>query len=157
MSVVNFSVSDDLTVDTPYGPVPLRCFSIRVAEVTCELVFLQRHHDQGVMDARHDTINHKANVTAMMESNVDALLSVCSVRGSVLSFPPGKAVLADQYIDFTGVAMTFHDDESTFTSVTLPFDHEMNLRLEAVLRARSNPPCRRTASLHVLAYARATV
>lgn len=127
--------SDDLTVDTPYGPVPLRCFSIRVAEVTCELVFLQRHHDQGGHGRPPHMINHKANVTAMMESNVDALLSVCSVGAVASSFPPGKVGLADQYIDFTGVAMTFHDDESTFTSVTLPFDPEMNLRLEAVLRA----------------------
>ena len=125
--------SDDLTVDTPYGPVPLRCFSIRVAEVTCELVFLQRHHDQGGHGRPPHMINHKANVTAMMESNVDALLSVCSVGAVASSFPPGKVGLADQYIDFTGVAMTFHDDESTFTSVTLPFDPEMNLRLEAVL------------------------
>ena len=83
-------------------------------------------------------INHKANVTAMMESNADALLSVCSVGAVASSFPPGKVGLADQYIDFTGVAMTFHDDESTFTSVTLPFDPEMNLRLEAVLRAAQN-------------------
>jgi 5'-methylthioadenosine phosphorylase len=42
--------------------------------------------------------------------------------------------LADQYIDFTGVTATFHDDESVFTSVTVPFDESMNGLLEVALR-----------------------
>ena len=42
--------------------------------------------------------------------------------------------LAEQYIDFTGVTTTFHDDESTFTSVTMPFDEVITNKLEQVLR-----------------------
>ena len=83
-------------------------------------------------------INHKANMTAMSQSNVDAVLSVCSVGAIASSFIPGKVGLAGQYIDFTGVATTFHDDESTFTSVTVPFDETMNSVAEAVLRKVQN-------------------
>ena len=35
---------DDLTVDTPYGAVPLRCCSIQMGGSQHEVVFLQRHH-----------------------------------------------------------------------------------------------------------------
>ena len=43
--------------------------------------------------------------------------------------------MAEQYVDFTGVETTFHDDEAVFTSVTVPFDSDMNAKLEAILRA----------------------
>ena len=72
---------------------------------------------------------------AINEANVDAVLSVCSVGAIAPTFPPGKVALAEQYIDFTGVETTFHDDEAVFTSVTVPFDVDMNARLEIILRA----------------------
>ena len=70
---------------------------------------------------------------AMEGAKVEAVLSVCSVGAVAASFPPGKVALASQYIDFTGVATTFHDDEAVFTSATLPFDSAMNDRLETIL------------------------
>ena len=79
-------------------------------------------------------INHRANMAAMGDADVDAVLSVCSVGAVASSFPPGKVALAEQYIDFTGVTTTFHDDESTFTSVTMPFDEVIINKLEQVLR-----------------------
>ena len=78
-------------------------------------------------------INHRANMRAMEGAKVDAVLSVCSVGAIAASFPPGKVALASQYIDFTGVATTFYDDEAVFTSATLPFDPAMNDRLETIL------------------------
>ena len=126
--------TDDVHVDTPFGRVPLRCFSLNIQGTSHELVFLQRHHSSSGHGCPPHMINHKANITAISQSNVDAVLSVCSVGAIASSFVPGKVALAEQYIDFTGVATTFHDDESTFTSVTVPFDEEMNALLEAVLR-----------------------
>ena len=69
---------------------------------------------------------------------MDAVLSVCSVGCIVEDFPPGRVGLANQYIDFTGQTTTFHDDEAEFTSVTVPFDQDINTRLEAVLRNEQN-------------------
>jgi len=125
---------NDVRVDTPYGPVPLRLCSLQVDSVSHEVVFLQRHHNSSGHGCPPHMINHKANMSAMAGAKVDAVLSVCSVGAIVASFPPGKVGLAQQYIDFTGVATTFHDDEAVFTSATVPFDHEMNDRLEAILR-----------------------
>ena len=126
--------TDDVRVDTPFGQVPLRCFTLNIQGQVHELMFLQRHHSPSGHGCPPHVIDHKANITAMSESNVDAILSVCSVGAIAATFPPGKVALAQQYIDFTGVATTFHDDESTFTSVTVPFDETMNQTLEEVLR-----------------------
>ncbi len=126
--------TDDVHVDTPFGSVPLRCFSLEIQGQSHELIFLQRHHSSSGHGCPPHMINHKANMTAISQSNVDAILSVCSVGAIASTFAPGKVGVAEQYIDFTGVATTFHDDESTFTSATVPFDEEMNSILEAVLR-----------------------
>lgn len=127
---------DDLSVDTPYGRVPLRSFSIELPDgARCELVFLQRHHNASGHGCPPHRINHRANIMAMNDANVDAVLSVCSVGAVAPSFPPGKVALAQQYIDFTGVETTFHDDEAVFTSVTVPFDASINARLEVILRS----------------------
>ena len=124
---------DRVTAETTYGPVPLRCFSIESNGQSHELVFLQRHHRNGGHGCPPHAINHRANVKAMQEANVDALLSVCSVGAIAPDFPPGKIALAGQYIDFTGISTTFHDEEARFTSVTLPFDEALNASIEPIL------------------------
>tara|TARA_Y100000813_G_C23823705_1_gene194179 strand:+ start:88 stop:495 length:408 start_codon:yes stop_codon:yes gene_type:complete len=98
--------TDDVHVDTPFGRVPLRCFSLNIQGTSHELVFLQRHHSSSGHGCPPHMINHKANMTAISQSNVDAVLSVCSVGAIASSFVPGKVALAEQYIDFTGVATT---------------------------------------------------
>ena len=126
--------TDDVNVDTPFGRVPLRCFSLSVQGTTHELIFLQRHHNASGHGCPPHNINHRANMMAMNKSNVEAVLSVCSVGAIASNFPPGKVALADQYVDFTGVETTYHDDEAVFTSVTVPFDATINAKLEAILR-----------------------
>lgn len=124
---------DDVNVDTAYGSVPLRLCTVQIGGEDHEVVFLQRHHNPSGHGCPPHMINHRANMRAMEGAKVDAVLSVCSVGAIAASFPPGKVALASQYIDFTGVATTFHDDEAVFTSATLPFDPTMNDRLETIL------------------------
>ncbi|MEL0331486.1 MAG: MTAP family purine nucleoside phosphorylase [Candidatus Poseidoniales archaeon] len=126
---------DDLRVETAYGVVPLRSCTLEVGGQSCELIFLQRHHNPSGHGCPPHQINHRANMVAMNDSNVDLVVSVCSVGAVASTFPPGKVALADQYIDFTGVETTFHDEDAVFTSVTQPFDTAVNERLEAVLRS----------------------
>lgn len=124
---------DDVKVDTAYGSVPLRLCTVQIGGEHHEVVFLQRHHNSSGHGCPPHMINHRANMRAMEGAKVDAVLSVCSVGAIAASFPPGKVALASQYIDFTGVATTFYDDEAVFTSATLPFDPAMNDRLETIL------------------------
>ena len=125
---------DSISVSTPYGSVPLTCISIDDQGVEKELIFLQRHHNESGHGCPPHQINHRANMMAMNDAQIDGIMAVCSVGSLDVSFPPGKVALAEQYIDFTGVESTFHDDESVFTSVTEPFDLSMNEQLDTALR-----------------------
>ena len=118
---IEISRSDDI------GEVPLTC----VKSGSNELIFLERHHGQGTTPPHN--INHRANIEAMLGAGVDAILAVCSVGTIPEDFPPGSVGYASQYIDFTGVTMSFHDDDAQFTSMTKPFDEDMNQKLESVL------------------------
>ena len=126
--------TDLVNVQTTWGEVPLTCMTLEKDGKTKELIFLQRHHNgEGVNKPPH-TINHRANVMALKDSGCEAIMAVCSVGAIAHDFPPGKVGLAEQYIDFTGVASTFHDNEAVFTSVTEPFSSNLNSILEVSLR-----------------------
>jgi 5'-methylthioadenosine phosphorylase len=125
---------DDVIVETNWGEVPLTCLKLSSAEGEKELLFLQRHHNKGNPSKPPHMIEHRANISALANSGCDAIMAVCSVGAISADFPPGKVALANQYIDFTGVASTFHHEDATFTSVTEPFDGELNEVLLGVLR-----------------------
>lgn len=128
-------LSDESVIaDTEYGNVPLRCISIARDNVSGELVFLQRHHHKEGKSTPPHKINHKANIMAVKNCNLDAVVSICSVGTLSNDFPPGRIGFADQYIDFTGIATTFFDDNAEFTSVTIPFDPELNDTISQSLR-----------------------
>ncbi len=118
---------DDVIVDTKYGSVPLTCMS----SSGNELIFLQRHHGEK-MTTPHK-INHRANIIALKEAGVDKIISICSVGTISIDFPPGSIGFASQYIDFTGVECTFFEPEAKFTSVTQPFDQNMNKQISEIL------------------------
>ncbi len=130
------SRTDDVIVDTEYGQVPLKCITVDIIATgeQKELFFLQRHHNQDKANKPPHMINHRANIAALKEACCDVIISVCSVGSLVSDFPPGKVALANQYIDFSGVATTFSDEFATFTSVTEPFSADLNKKLETILR-----------------------
>ncbi|DAC32374.1 MAG TPA: MTAP family purine nucleoside phosphorylase [Candidatus Poseidoniaceae archaeon] len=125
---------DQVVVETPYGEVPLTCIELTHGEVKKELIFLQRHHNDGEASKPPHMIEHRANMKALADAGCEAIMAVCSVGAIPQDFPPGKVALANQYLDFTGHASTFHDDAAVFTSVTDPFDSTLNATLESVLR-----------------------
>lgn len=126
---------DDVAVETPWGEVPLTCMRLSANKEEKELVFLQRHHNHGQASKPPHMIDHRANMRALYDAGCEAVMAICSVGAIAEDFPPGKVALAEQYIDFTGVATTFHDDSAVFTSVTQPFDSLLNERLQNILRS----------------------
>ncbi len=119
--------SDNVVAQTDYGQVPMLC----VKSGSNELFFIERHHGSGTTPPHQ--INHRANIQALSGAGVDAILAVCSVGAIPVDFPPGSVGYATQYIDFTGVDMSFFKDDVKFTSMTEPFDSEMNEKLHQVL------------------------
>ena len=124
---IEVSRSDNIVAQTDYGPVPILC----VKSGSNELFFIERHHGSGTTPPHQ--INHRANIQALAGAGVDAILAVCSVGAIPVDFPPGSVGYATQYIDFTGVDMSFFKDDVKFTSMTEPFDSEMNKKLHHVL------------------------
>ena len=124
---IEVSRSDNIVAQTDYGPVPMLC----VKSASNELFFIERHHGSGTTPPHQ--INHRANIQALAGAGVDAILAVCSVGAIPVDFPPGSVGYAIQYIDFTGVDMSFFKDDVKFTSMTEPFDSEMNNKLHQVL------------------------
>ena len=124
---IEVSRSDNIVAQTDYGPVPILC----VKSGSNELFFIERHHGSGTTPPHQ--INHRANIQALSGAGVDAILAVCSVGAIPVDFPPGSVGYATQYIDFTGVDMSFFKDDVKFTSMTEPFDSEMNKKLHHVL------------------------
>ena len=129
---------DDVTVETPWGEVPLTCMRLQAGDDEKELFFLQRHHNGQQASKPPHMIEHRANMRALADAGCEAVMAVCSVGAIASDFTPGKVGLANQYIDFTGIATTFHDDSAVFTSVTEPFDSDLNSRLSSVLRKVQN-------------------
>ena len=124
---IEVSRSDNIVAQTDYGPVPMLC----IKSGPNELFFIERHHGSGTTPPHQ--INHRANIQALSGAGVDAILAVCSVGAIPVDFPPGSVGYATQYIDFTGVDMSFFKDDVKFTSMTEPFDSEMNNKLHQVL------------------------
>lgn len=124
------------TVETPYGPVSLKVMEL-AGSASHTLVFMQRHghsHTTGKGMTPPHLINHHANMKAMAEMKVDAIIATASVGTIVPHFPPGRVGVANQYIDFSGKVVTFHEDDAKFTSVTQPFDARINELLLGTLR-----------------------
>ena len=112
---------DEILLETPYGEVPVSCLEFENGK---KIIFLQRHHGKAMMPPHE--INHQANIFALYEARVEAILSVCSVGAIAEDFQPGQIDFANQYIDFSGIATSFHYNEAIFTSMTSPFDSKMN-------------------------------
>lgn len=133
---------EDTVAKTEYGDVHLviivledaPCYPVIDRGIQHTIVFVQRHHNvTGGMMPPH-SINHRANMRALADQSVEAIIATSSVGAIVSSFPPGRVGIARQYIDFTGVPMTFHDTNAKFTSVTQPFDVALNKQLDTTLR-----------------------
>ncbi|MGB1589674.1 MAG: MTAP family purine nucleoside phosphorylase [Candidatus Poseidoniaceae archaeon] len=128
-SSIDVISSESITAETRFGEVPLQI--VRTNEST--IFFLDRHHGKGLTPPHN--IDHLANLEALSQAGVDKILSVCSVGTIPNDFPPGSVGYAAQYIDFTGVAVTFSEEEAKFTSMTSPFDSDMNSVLDRTLSA----------------------
>ena len=118
---------DEVIAETRYGNVPLLC----VKSGSNELIFVERHHGEGTTPPH--AINHHANIMALAGAGVESILAICSVGTIPEDFPPGSVGYATQYIDFTGVESSFHNGDAKFTSMTSPFDANMNRKLHSVL------------------------
>ena len=119
--------ADKIVAQTKFGQVPILC----IKTGKNELFFIERHHGKSTTPPH--SINHRANIEALSQTGVDSIIAVCSVGTIPDNFPPGSVGYATQYIDFTGVDMSYDDQSARFTSMTSPFDKQLNEKFHSVL------------------------
>jgi len=101
-----------------------------------EVVFLARH-GYGHTLAPHE-INYRANLWALRELQVGAVLAVATVGGIRTDLGPGTLVVPDQIIDYTwGRKNTFYEGSEMpvkHVDFTQPYSAEVRLRLLGAAR-----------------------
>jgi len=130
---------------TEFGDVHLRVIELKGTDIQHTIIFMQRHSHKEGADITHTVtpphrINHRANIKALHQQKVDCIVATASVGTIVPCFPPGRVGVARQYIDWTGVATTFSEDNAKFTSMTQPFSPKLNAQLLKTLRREQGVP-----------------
>lgn len=101
------------------------------------VVFLARH-GYGHTIPPH-LVNYRANIWALKQAKVSAIVSVASVGGIREDFEPGTLVIPDQIIDYTwGRKSTYYDGgEQPVRHIDFTHPYDKNLRQRLIDAARA--------------------
>jgi len=85
-------------LETAYGnPSSALTFGVYSGK---QVMFLARHGDEhSILPHR---VNYCANLAALQQAGATQVIAVCAVGGISKDMPPGKLVIPDQIIDYTG-------------------------------------------------------
>lgn len=106
--VENLSLREnkELTIDTPYGSVPLQTGIIG----NTEMVFLRRHGVGHTVPPHR--INYRGNIWALKELGIKKIMATGAVGSISSDYRIGDIVLVDQFLDFTkNRPLTFYEGE----------------------------------------------
>jgi 5'-methylthioadenosine phosphorylase len=120
----------EITVETGFGAVKINRGKYKGREV----YFMARHG--GGHSVPPHLVNYRANIAALRELGVDAVIATAAVGTLRTSMPPGSRVVIDQFIDFTKHrAPTFYEGGEGFvvhTDFSEPYCPDTR---EAIFRA----------------------
>jgi 5'-methylthioadenosine phosphorylase len=122
-------------VETPYGWASVRLLPLGRGEV----VFLPRHGEGHAVPPHR--INYRANIRALGELGVTAILASHAVGSLRPDLPPGRFVLPDQLLELTKTRpSTFYDGEErsvVHTDFTHPFCRRLRQMVLRVAEAHA--------------------
>ncbi|MCW8929923.1 MAG: S-methyl-5'-thioinosine phosphorylase [Gammaproteobacteria bacterium] len=129
-SLQNLDVVRRETVTTPFGEPSsaLAYGNILSSEQTLETVFLARHgHTHNIPP---HMVNYRANLWALKEAGVTAIIAVNAVGGIRDDMVPGSLVIPDQIIDYTSRRInTFFEENLTHVThidFSYPYSKELS-------------------------------
>lgn len=96
-----FEAWDRHMLETAWGPVSVRSSGGNH--------LINRHGFEAPVPPH--SINYRANIQAMLDLGVDALVSLQSVGSLKHDLPPGTLISCEDYVSFAPI--TFHDDRAT--------------------------------------------
>lgn len=121
---------EQVTVETPYGPVGLRVSKTKQHTV----FFVNRHGGDGSLPPHR--LNARATIAALAESHVQAVFSVGTVGSMKKTMAPGDFVVPHDFIDMTkSRPSTFFDDARVHVDMSDPFCPMVREALLAACRA----------------------
>jgi len=98
-----------------------------------DVAFLARHGYRHTIPPHQ--VNYRANVWALREVGVTAIVAVAAVGGIRADLPPGRLLIPDQIVDYTwGRGHTFFEggpDRVVHVDFTAPYDERLRQRLLA--------------------------
>lgn len=122
-------VLEETAVETPFG-MPSAMLQ-RIRYKSAEFLFLARH-GHGHEIPPH-AINYRANISALKQAGVDAVIAVNAVGGISERFVAGVIAIPDQINDYTwGRAHTFFDGENgkvEHIDFSYPYSQDLRSRL----------------------------
>ncbi|MGA8260019.1 MAG: S-methyl-5'-thioinosine phosphorylase [Arenicellales bacterium] len=127
---------ETVAIETPYTPQAVRLFKGTLG--ANEILFIPRHGPEHSLPPHR--INYRANISALKEYGVTAVLAIAAVGGITSAARPGSLMIPDQILDYTyGRAHTFFDGEdgvAGHVDMTEPYCEALRRRLvEAAGRA----------------------
>lgn len=101
---LNLTKQIEVTVETPYGRIPLKTGLIN----GIELAFLKRHGEGHAIPPHR--INYRGNIWALKELGVKKILATGAVGSLSPACEIGQIALVDQFLDFTKMrSQTFYE------------------------------------------------
>ena len=108
--------NEEVRVHSQFGSVPVTEQILLKGSELFRLQFIHRHHGLGTTPPH--ALNNHANVSAAREGDPSSIISIHSVGSLVASFPPGTLGVVSDYIDMSGKASTFFNDDAVHTDMT---------------------------------------
>jgi 5'-methylthioinosine phosphorylase len=115
--------AESLPVSTPYGETHV---SVRKARGRT-VFFLPRHGGEHQLPPHR--VNHRANVAALAACGVERIVAINTVGSIHREWPAGTLVVPHDFVDFSGRAATFFDDEAVHVDMTAPYCPEVRAAL----------------------------
>ncbi|MGI6165905.1 MAG: S-methyl-5'-thioadenosine phosphorylase [Limnochordia bacterium] len=111
-----FQDSERTLVPTPYGEA-----TVFLGKESDRLVaFMPRHGSDHHLPPHR--VNYRANIWALRELGVEAVLGIAAVGSLREEIAPGTLVIADQFLDFSKTRpTTFFDEQVVHTDMTYPY------------------------------------
>jgi 5'-methylthioadenosine phosphorylase len=116
-----------VAVATPFGEVQATVGKLAGREVW----FVPRHGPAHAVPPH--MIRYKANVDALARAGCSRVLAVNTVGSLRPALAPGSLAIAKDYVDLSGRASTFFDDEVVHLDQSEPYCPEMRAALRAAL------------------------
>lgn len=124
-------------IQSDYGHTSVLDISLKKDGCDHQIFFVHRHHSPDGRTIPPHALNHHATVSALASLQPDAIMTVHSVGTMSNGFPPGIVGFASDFIDFTGVVTTFHDQDAVHVDMGGHFRKELRDAVRPVLQTQA--------------------